>query len=62
MFVNLLWKADIYSETNEEIRNEVWAYIRTIYLQNPRKHVALFSVKNILDFIVLFFVEIFSKK
>jgi Rad3-related DNA helicase len=53
MFLYLLWKADIYSETDEEIQNEIWAYLRTIYLQNPRKYVGLFSVKDILDLIVI---------
>lgn len=60
MFLYLLWKAEIYRETDEEIRNEIWGYIRTIYLQNPRRHVALFSVKDILDLIVRMELRIYS--
>jgi len=52
MFVSLLWRADIYHHTDEEVRNEIWAYVRTIYLQNPKYYSALFGIKEILDLAV----------
>jgi len=52
MFVSLLWRADIYHYTDEGVRNEIWAYIRTIYLQNPKYYHGFFSIKEILDLAV----------
>lgn len=52
MFVSLLWRAEIYHHTDDEVRNEIWGYIRTIYLQNPRYYHGLFSIKEIIDLAV----------
>jgi len=52
MFKDLFWKVEIYDKVDQQSLNEIWAYLRTIYLENPTQYNSLFSIKDILDIIV----------
>jgi len=54
MFVDLLWNVGIYENAEPAVLNQIWALIRTIYLQNPTLYSNIFDVKKIIDLIVNF--------
>ncbi len=59
MFKDLFWKVEIYDKLDLQSLQEIWAYLRTIYLENPILYNGLFSIKEILDLIVnkLYFIN-----
>lgn len=52
LFLDFIWKTDIYDKADLMTKTEIWSYIRTIYLENPVYYNNLFGIKNILDLIV----------
>ena len=52
MFIGLLWKTELYDDISDEIREQAWKYLRTIYLQNAGYYFSLFSIRNIIELLV----------
>ena len=57
MFVDFIWKVDIFQEASLSVKNDMWALIRTIYIQNfaikNYKYFSIFGIQEILDLAVI---------
>lgn len=52
MFVDLLWNQKVFAQANEQVQNQLWVYLKSIYLQNPAHYDRLFNIRSILDLII----------
>ena len=61
MFVDFIWKVDMFQEASLPIKNDMWAFIRTIYIQNftvkNYQYFSLFGIQEILDLAVIYFIS-----
>ena len=56
MFIEFIWKVEIYLEAALVVRNDMWKFIKTIYIQNFNvknyQYFLLFGIEEILDLVV----------
>ena len=57
MFAEFIWKVEMYLEASLSVQNDMWSFIRTIYIQNLSvknyQYFLLFGIQEILDLMVI---------
>ena len=57
MFAEFIWKVEMYLEASLSVRNDMWSFIRIIYIQNLSvknyQYFLLFGIQEILDLMVI---------
>lgn len=52
-FQGLMMSSDYWVNTNNiEVLNEYWSFVKAIYQQNPVVYNKIFSIRNLIDFMV----------